>query len=543
MSAAYPSRYPSAFVQAFLLCLFYFALFFLFNEPVISAFEDLHVEYLLSGGYGQPASVRLHYQYGWHPFLFSPVYALYHWLPKTNWYGIFLILLQFLAHLLLIKQIVVQLGIKKAFVFYLLFFLLFGFPFLQKLEIATSSSLLALTASTSLLLIYKRRPEINTWLFRKEELLPVFTLLLAFLLRIHTGLLLLTVFIPIAYLAGGLRYFKRFVLMTLLAIVASLALFLMQGKFYEQDPQYISWKSKSDLYYSMINRPNTNFVAVDSIQKMESSFILNQYLIDSSLITAPKIQPYVRAISFPIVLSADKNNKTLYWAFKNNRLTLLLIAVLLIGSFLVGGNKVLFKSILVVSIGFATYLGLVLFLKIREHVTLSLSAFIFLSVTLITIHEWKGMRKSYSYLLLGLLIPLAFWRVIQQSKSRSALSAQIISTRSFIAASNKNSETLYINLTNEGWMALGAFDSPNQFQLKNVLTRDLLMTGKFLSLFKKFHVEDLTNQLVDHPNIVLLGARQPDWVRYYLWRKGKSVEIITHPGLKPVPGFQLKSKY
>lgn len=543
MSAAYSSRYPSAFMQAFLLCLFYFLLFFLFHEPVISAFEDLHVEYLLSGAYGQPASLRLHYQYGWHPFLFSPVYALYQWLPKTNWYGIFLILLQFLAHLLLLKQVIVQLGIKKAFVFYLLFFLLFGFPFLQKLEIATTSSLLALAASTSLLFIYKRRVEINAWLFRKEELLPIFSLLVAFLLRIHTGLLLLAVFIPIAYLATNLRYFKRFSMTALLTIVASLGLFLVQGKFYEQDPQYISWKSKSDLYYSMINRPNTNFVAVDSIQKMESSFILNQYLIDSSWITAPKIKPYVRDISVPTVLSTAKNDNALYWTFKNNRLPLLLIAVLLIGSFLVGGNKVFLKSILAVAVGIATYLGLVLFFKMREHVILSLSAFIFLSVTLITIHGWKEMRKSYSYLLLGLLISLASWRIIQQSKSRSALGAQIISTRSFIAAGNKNPGTLYINLTNEGWMALGAFDSPNQFQLENVLTRELLMTGKFLSLFKKFHVEDLTNQLVDHPNIVLLGARQPDWVRYYLWRKGKSIEMVTHPGLKPVPGFQLKSKY
>lgn len=543
MSATYSSSYPSAFVQAFLLCLFYFLLFFLFNEPVISAFEDLHVEYLLSGGYGQPASLRLHYQYGWHPGLFSPVYVLYHWLPKTNWYGIFLILLQFLAHLLLLKQVIIQLGIKKAFVFYLIFFLLFGFPFLQKLEIATTSSLLALAASTSLLFIYKRRAENNTWLVNKEELLPIFTLLLAFLLRIHTGLLVLTVFIPVAFLVINLRYFRRFAVMGLFTIIASLALFLVQGKFYEQDPQYISWKSKSDLYYSMINRPNTNFIAVDSIQRMESSFILNQYLIDSSLITAPTIKPYVRTISLSTVLSAFKNNKALYWAFKNNRLTLLLIAVLLIGSFLVGGNRVLLKSILAVSVGLATYLGLMLLFKMRDHVILSLSAFIFLSVTIVTIDEWKEMKKAYSYLLLGLLILLASWRTVQQSKSRSALGTQIISTRSFIAASNKNPGILYINLTNEGWMALGAFDSPKKFQLKNVLTRDLLMTGKFLPLFKKFHVDDLTNQLVDHPGIVLLGNRQPDWVRYYLWRKGKSIEMVTHPGLKPVRGFQLKSKY
>jgi hypothetical protein len=543
MSATYPLRYPSALAQAFLLCLFYFLLFFLFNEPVISAFEDLHVEYLLSGGYGQPASLRLHYQYGWHPFMFSPVYALYHWLPKTNWYGIFLILLQFLAHLLLLKQVIIKLGIKKAFVFYLIFFLLFGFPFLQKLEIATTSSLLALAASTSLLFVYKRRGENNAWPVRKEELLPIFTLLLAFLLRIHTGLLLLVVFIPIAFLVINLYYFKRFVVVGFFTLIASLALFLVQGKFYEQDPQYISWKSKSDLYYSMINRPNTNFVAADSIQKMESSFILNQYLIDSSLITAPTIKPYVRTISLSTVLSAIKNNKALHWAFKNNRLTLLLIAVLLIGSFVVGGKKVLLKSILAVSVVLATYLGLMLLFKMRDHVILSLSAFIFLSVTLLTIDEWKEMKKAYSYLLLGLLILLASWRIVQQSKSRSALGTQIISTRSFIAASNKNPGILYINLTNEGWMALGAFDSPKKFQLKNVLTRDLLMTGKFLPLFKKFHVDDLTNQLVDHPGIVLLGKRQPDWVRYYLWRKGKSIEMVIHPGLKPIPGYQLKTKY
>ena len=527
--------------QGFFLCLILFLVSFLLFKPIISAFEDLHIEYLLSGGYGESRDLRLHYLYGWHPFVFAPVYLLYGWIPETNWYGIFLILVQFLAHFLLINQLIRSVGFKTTYLIYLVFFFLFGFPFLQKLEIATTSSLLALAACSKFIFTYSNQQDQNLPISTRNKVLFILCLVFASLLRFHTTFLVLAIFSLASIFLLNRRSLKQFIMAGIISLVVSLILFQVQKLIYQQEPDYAFWKAKSDLYFSMTNRPNSEFVPIDNFQKMKASFILQHYWVDSSMISFQNLQPFIRSKIFSTNSSSSTPQKAFFWTFQNNRLGLLLIMALLAASFLLGGRIAFLKSFVFTGIGLSTFLSLLILFKIREHLILTISTFIFLCILGVLISDLGRKGKVFGYLLFGVFMALGCWRLVQVMKSATNLNGQIAKTKTFINSSSELPEKLFINPTNEGWMALSAFDSPRRFPLKNVLTRELLMTGKFIPLFERFQILHLTNQLVDNPRIVLLGARQPDWKHYYLWTKGKSIDVKASSVLPEIPAFELKT--
>lgn len=528
--------------QAFFFCLLLFLVFFLLNKPFIAAFEDLHIEYLLSGGYGESPDLQLHYYYGWHPFVFAPIYFLYGWLPETNWYGLFLIAVQFFAHLLLIQQLITRVGFKTAYPIYLIFFFLFGFPFLQKLEIATTSSLLALAACSKIIFLYSKQRDQKNYNSRRNEIFFILCLVFASLLRFHTAFLVLAMFALAALVLMNRKGLQQFLLAGLISIIISLVLFQIQKLIYQEDPAYASWKTKSDLYFSMTNRPNTGFTPTDSIQKMEASFILQHYWVDSSMITEQKINPFIRTkLLSPNSSSSSSGKEALFWSLQNNRLILLMILMLMVVSFLVGGRAAFLKSLALAAIGLSIFLGLLIFFKTREHLILTISSFIFLCITGVLVSDLSKKGKVFGYLLFGVFTILGCWRIIQQMKTEKNLNNQVVNTKGFIESCSRFPEKLFINPSNEGWMALRAFDSPRQFPLKNVLTRELLMTGKFIPIFERFQILSLTNQLVNNPRIVLLGANQPYWVHYYLWKHGLRIEVQPGPSLQQIPSFELKT--
>lgn len=529
--------------QAFFLCLILFLVSFLLFRPIISAFEDLHIEYLLSGGYGDSRDLRLHYLYGWHPFVFAPVYLLYDWMPETNWYGIFLILVQFIAHLILINQLIRRIGFKTTYPIYLVFFFLFGFPFLQKLEIATTSSLLALAACSKFIFAYSNQQDQDLSISTKNKVFFILSLVFASLLRFHTTFLVLAIFSLASIFLLNRRSLKQFLMAGLISLVVSLILFQVQKLIYQQEPDYAIWKAKSDLYFSMTNRPNTEFVLVDSFQNMEASFILQHYWVDSSMITVQNLKPFIRSEIFSINSSSSTPQKAFFWTFQNNRLSLLLIVALLAASFLLGGRFAFLKSFVITGIGLSTFLSLLIVFKIREHIILSISTFIFLCILGVLISDLGKKGKVFGYLVFGVFMSIGCWRLVQVMKSGTILNDQVVKTKTLINYCSESPEKLFINPSNEGWMALSAFDSPRRFPLKNILTRELLMTGKFIPLFERFQIFHLTNQLVDNPRIVLLGARQPDWRLYYLLKKNKTINVQASSVLPEIPAFVLKTHY
>ena len=529
------NRYPLG--QAIVLCLTCFGLFFAFYKPVISAFEDLQVEYLLGGGFGLAPDLHLFYLNGWHPLLFSPVYLLYRWIPEANWYGIFLLLIQFLSHVALLYQLLKKLGPGYGSLVYLIFFLLFGASFLQKLEISTTSSLLALSACIGLITKFQSQKQEEN----RTAILCGIILVIALLLRLHTAVLILILCLFTAILVLKGKFLKRFLLVVVIALAASLGAFQLQKIYYQQEKDYSSLEKKSALYFNYINRKNFQFTPVDSFQKIASSFISTSYWIDSSLVIKENIDPMIKSYSLSALSDLSENKAGLYWAFRNNRIYLLLIALLIALSITTGKRRLIYNSVLAILTGLLAYFTILVFFKMREHIILSVAATVFFSVLLIISKERTRLTSTKRIIFLSLLFCLGGWKLAQLKRSQSVLNQQIAFTKSFISSVAASPKTLFLNFGNEGWQALGVFDSPKNFPIKNVITRELFMTGKCFPIFTSFGIGDLKNQLSDNERVVLMGSSQPDWKGYFRWKQKREVEMIASENLLNIPCFQLKS--
>ena len=77
-------------ISALLINIILFSGLFAFAFPIYNSGDDVFLLYTLSGGFGQPPTELLHYQYGMHPYLGLLLKNLFIQYPGFNWYSLLL---------------------------------------------------------------------------------------------------------------------------------------------------------------------------------------------------------------------------------------------------------------------------------------------------------------------------------------------------------------------------------------------------------------------------------------------------------------------
>lgn len=519
-----------------------FVLLLALCAPIINSDDNFFILYTLAGGYGLPPTHLLHYFYEWHPFFFWPIAKMFSLFPHFNWYTGFLLLLQFIgcAHLLYGFQQMFNRG--KATILFLLFFLFFESVYLLSLNHSNTSFLLAISGCSSLLYYFKYR-DLSTLADLKKLIFPFCLLLVSGLLRVPTFGLYVLLSVGMGWVILPFPRFKKMILafvfvgvFLLFSMAAHRLYYIAKNPNYEREEQF-----RQSLFY-LANHPTTPPQGDTGITTVKNSFIQSWFLYDTSFVGLKDINAYTQKTVQSRLRHTGENRRILYWTFINSRVYLLLLGIILSGFITFEDYKGARQWLLMCLPGILSYTYLVLFMKVTEGIFMAILSSFFLSAVFCFGIE-KIKKTSLTPVLLLLLLLNTAWMLLRIKKTSDINRSVMSETRALLKEISAHPRYLFVNSDKK--FRDGGFyiwDTPQQYPLKNLINKELLITNSYNEVLRRFEIKDLMTELPGRDDILLFDQADLLLQEYYRVQQGMEVETVAVDGFKTIQAYRLRKK-
>jgi hypothetical protein len=287
-------------------------------DPVHSSYEEIGIQYRLSGADGMPASYLTHLDHGWHFWLSYLVFKAFLAVPTINWYSILLVCCQWIAGWIIGCAILKKMDATRGISVFLLFELFVSTPFLLDLNITGTSILLTMAGLST---------GWNGDLERLTRLrigIAVAFLVLAGMLRMHTLALVLVAATPYMLLTRGIRTNFRLGVGLFVCVLITLGLNKLHVTHYQKNiPDWSKQEKFRQAFFEVVNKP-INTKLVDSGARKSFLFTRSGILWDSQFVSTDKMNLLVQHAYQPRSASIQQNAAIFYWVFQNNQFLILL---------------------------------------------------------------------------------------------------------------------------------------------------------------------------------------------------------------------------
>jgi hypothetical protein len=517
---------------AALINLVLFILFFSFFYPIYDSKEDAYAAYLLSGGFGNPPTEFLHYNYGFHPFLNLVVKNLFLLNGNINWYSISLITGHYISATVILSLLIKK---NKSLLFLLSWFALFlvfqGF-FLIILDFTGTSVILGCTGFLYLLAKSKEGP-----LLTRHCLLAGLLLLLASLYRIHAIIPLAGIALPFFFLVNTAGQKLRIFLTVAAAALCILCCNFLQRAYYStKDPGWPTEETSRQKIFELYNYNSPALYNVKLGQKwyIESQLISRGLLIDNSFLHGQWLDSMYKEVKSSPPAEVHLPKGWTKWFFINNRLffciTLFILAIY------ASTKKIRLALALTLLLIAAGTWYLATNAKLPPYILASALYFVCLATIF---HGGVNPLVLYNLwiqlLTIALLLFFCYWGIIRLHKTSQQNRWQNLAFKQAYAELAANKDKLFIVTGNFTIHKFYVFDLPRNYTLDNYADTEHFIINLYKPVFEKFHIYN-NNQIPFLPNVLFWG-KTSDAVRLYFERLiGQPMRITD-----PLPAFNAQT--
>jgi hypothetical protein len=512
---------------ATLINLFFFVVFLSVFYPIYDSKEDAYAAYLLSGGFGNPPTDYLHYNYGFHPLLNLLVKNLFLVTDRINWYSIILIAGHYLS-----STIILTLLIRKSkklidLLGYTAVFLIFEGFFLVIIDFSGASVVLTCTALLYLLV------KCGTKLTVRHCIIAGLLLLLASFYRIHTMLLVAALTIPFFLLLTTARE-KIKIISTLLGVAITILLFSFLHRYYytSKDPGWPVEEANRQKIFSLYNFHTPTLFQTKPGEKwhIESQLISRGLLIDSSFLKGNWLDPMYRDMVQADVAERNLPDGWTKWFLINNRI-FFCITILMIVLYARTKRLRITLGIALVLLAAGVYY-LAFKAKLPPYILSSFLFFVCLVCLLKgEINPIVSAHKAGRIAAIILLLFFITWGIIRAHKTSLRNKWQNSYFKNVYKEISADKSKLFIITKNFPIHKFYAFDLPRNYKLENYTDTEHFIINLYQPVFRKFGIN--TNSDIPYLSNIYFWGEPIDALRLYFEKlTGQSMKIITLPGYK-----------
>jgi hypothetical protein len=517
-------------VSAILVNALLFAVVFLLLHPVYDSGDDVYLLYLLGGGFGQAPTELLHYNHIMHPYLGWIIKSLFSLSPGINWYSVFLYLAHFTSSSVVLFVLLQQHRKKIALPVFAVFFLVFELWFL--LQITFTVTAVAVSIAGFYLLLYR----IRAGKTGSKLIFPVALLVIASLFRIHVMIPLLIISIPTALALPGKKnkYYFTGALAVALIFITGLN-FLQQQYYIRQIPNWQQEENYRQAVFHYFNNPVRYDAAAIPGSGTEREMLESGIFIDKGFLSEEKINALSEEVHYKHRVFDGQTKNSIYWVFIEARIFLLASFTLLTGAFLYSNkaNRIAILASAAVAAGILLYLFF--FLKLPFYLVPAL-----LCAAAMLPWPLTASKKAMSYpvqnlLLFSSMLLCGAWGFIRAYKINSRNSG--FNNAFHFAYKEISSHPDKLFFVTEDLFPMDYFsvwDTPQQYQVKNLLYKDPLFNNTEQVILKPFGF--LSVKEIWGSNKVLFWGRQTGTLKKYFREVYKKDIQFSDP----LPGFQYR---
>lgn len=512
----YFRQHPS--ITSILINIILFSIVVAFCFPILNSGDDAYLMYLLGGGFGNPPTELLHYQYGMHPLIGWMVKSAFVQFPGFNWYSFLLYIFHFIACCVVLSRSIKKNELLAGIGYYFLFFVIELFFLLQP----SFSNTAMVTAIAGVLLIYSGIQQKQSAL----RMLPGFILLLfAALLRLH--MLIPVIIIALPFIIAVIN--RRQVLMVLmqttgLAIIIALAFFAQQQYYTKHIPGWQQEESYRQTVIDNYNIPKKPSNELTGELRMRAEFLENGILWDKDFLSRQKITETTKAVKLTSAAQQRDFKSRLFWLLIESRMGLLLMlfAFLLKNASFNKKEKIAALSAVLLFAAMCTML--ILFRKLPGYIVtggmLQWIAFLIISGR---VQPSLGISRP---VIIGGAMAIVVWGIIRINKLNQRNIGQYAYWQCVYNEVVIFDKTLFI-ITNDKFPVdyFHVWDVPTKYSLHNVLTKDHFLNNTYKNTLKKFGIQSLTNP----EDISFVGEPSQAIEEYYKQKTGTVYQTDAPP--------------
>jgi hypothetical protein len=489
----------------FLVTAGFFLIFLLITCSLYNSGDDAFFAYTLSGGYGEPGTNLLHYNYGWHYWLGSVIRQLFTWFPGINMYTAALVFFHFLACSSIGYVFFRRLQVGPAIFYFFTFFIFIEAR--QLLSLNYSGTAFITAASGASLFIYLLEEK-----FFKPAgfILGIALLILAGMLRLHISVVVMALFLPVVF--TRLRKQALYYCITVFLVVAGSLLLLNELHEEHYKKNIPGWKDQENYRQALIysyNRPIKKTIPAGLFRDSgEQELFFAGFLYDTSRFSLERVKKMSKNIVRKRLLNDKEDSQGLYWFFIETRIYLLLFSAVILSLLFQQKKREPGKWLWSLGLVLGTYSLLFIFLKINEHIHLGLLMILWLHLVMHMSRQNKllPVDKKQAAILSVIFFALVIWMGVRLFKQDRV---NRINHQRFLCAVkeiNKYPKKLFVATYDVFPLNfISIWDSPLTFPANNLLYKDRLLARLHLNTLQKFGITHFSQALTSDSNLLLLG--------------------------------------
>lgn len=508
--------YRAVFINAII-----FALFYLLFYPIYNSGEDVHVLYMLSGGYGDMPTAMTHYNYGIHPLLAGTIKNLFRLTGGVNWYSVAMILPHYIGGTLILSQLFRQKPELTGYLAYAALFIVFEGYFLLYPDFTAASMILTIAALLLLMIKSRQAAPGIRWC-----IIAGLLLLLASFYRIHSMLFLAVLILPFFILIHE-RLAKTKVMLTLLASALLVITFNHAQEWYfrQQKNDWLQEEAYRQKIFRFFNNAASLKIPADG-EKWHDEY----QVTTSGLIMDSSYMPSARLDSMYRDLKGLKSNWQLptgwkKWFYINNRL--FFIVTLFFFVFYGYRKKILIPALTAFIVLLAGFAYLQLRAKAPSYVLTA-------SLELICLSIFFSEKQPFSFsgklgeliipLCLGLVICWGLVRLYNTSDQNRNENYTFKNNYTEVAGHPHN---LFIDVQDFNSRKFYVFDLPGKFSLSNYLIGERFINNTHSSALKRFRIQNIAG-IFNSPDVLFWGEPDAALKKYFEKIAGRPL-VFTGP--------------
>jgi hypothetical protein len=485
-----------------------FFLFFIVNyigTPLLNSGDDFFQMYVLAGGYGDPPSNLLHYNWGWHYWLGALVKGLFEIFPGINWHTILLVLLHLAGCIVIFYVFLRKFVFKYAILLFGLFFFFIEIRFLLSLSFTNTAIVAACGGLTLLIQQYQEEK-----IYISNIVASILLILLAGLLRQHVLWMTAFVFMaPSILLLKRRRAIQYAAIVTILIIILFFANILHKNYYRNHIPGWDRHEKLREAVFIMFNRAPNKTIQWQQVFKDSTE----KELFDHGLYYDTTLFPINRTKEIAIKLvrqrwmDESEDWQALKWSFIESRIYVALLFPLLLLFWLQSRRRHFFKTLLLLLPVLCIYGYLFIFLKLNFSLFIGLWMMSFLSVALLLEQEFfSHLSRNVRLFFMLMILLLSGWMMLRHYKFNAVNIANYKKFSTYFTELKQHKDKLFIS-TDYDFPGdyFYIWDTPQQWPLANYLYSVWWQADSYPNIYKRFGIKDLKKEIGIHPAIYLLG--------------------------------------
>ena len=478
-------RRPNPLLFSVLINAVLFGGIFAFGFPIFNSGDDVYLLYLAGGGFGQPPTELLHYNYALHPYLGLVLKGLFTQFPDFNWYASLLYFLHFSFCTVLLRQLLkLNKESTALFIYGLIFFCIEARFLLQ--PTFTNTALVAALAGVMLL-------------HDKKLVLAYVMILFALCMRVH-------LLIPVVIIAAPFFSKRSVVHLAGIAALAAIVIFSQQQYYKQHIPgwgQEEVYRQTVISHYNSLKKPVTNW-------SEQPQLVAD--LIDNGILFDKELPP--ENVRLTVAWQQPGFSERLYWLIIENKAFVALMLLMLFYKF--SSIKQHEKNVLKISAAlvFAICAGLLLFRKLPPYV---IPGCILVWLSFAATIKSESTRGCLFPFIGALLLYWSIKRLDKLNNSNVQQHHQWECAYKLISSSPGN---LFIVTDDKFPMDyFHVWDTPHQYPVTNLLYKDHFLNNTYQPVYKRFNITSPL-QFLNNKSVVFTGSNPAIVCKYYELRFG-----------------------